>query len=1519
MSLLKDKNPSVLRMPNEAAVLAHHGLVRSETGVITLVPPERLHLPVQTQARARAGKNKDVDDEKEPLLTAGNTNTNASQLQEKDRQRDSAEQAAKAKRLKRIHYAAAESMKLWGAVALLTVFFPVMWQLGFTSWFDAQHLTLCNYAILCVFFLAGAGSRYEQILANTVVNIAGTCFACFLGICWALIILKAFPRDVKLANLPREDHIIVEDGWDPLIRGYDAEGNPQYRIIQEAQLPDFTTHLWMFVFVFLGTLFVFQFMQNHKYFGRWKRPVGVCISAWTMIMFGVIGRHQRDDTALEQGARRNAMLRLLRDGMKELKVDPPEYEKDLTFSAEAQMGAPKGVNKITAGTWLKEKMKLDLDALIKDSQWNLERIGQEHSASLLVSVLQRSAGVFVGLVFGVLFALLLPNIFPKLLPLRKAKDEVLANTRQAVVGSFDVLLTGFRKYSNEQDYRQKLLDGVYLLEIGGKNSNCGEINGRAAAASACSTSSGEEDEQQNMPKASPVRRLATRDLMGHEDDEEHDAMLEDEGVAMVAEIKLRSAASALDRRGVGDEDEHFSEDGRPDDPLTKLQRLNLLGRTTTQVKLDPEEQLKDAESHQIVRSISVRHAAGTILAAPGVPAVERMSAAVDVFNRPIGTPPRVSQQLYQRTSIKIDHGAAKKPSPRVSHNDAEDDVGRNGKSGGARGTVSTAAGASPGPGAADEPNVLESATQDDDMSKLKLELFPFRTASSNHEPLPTSAAITVSLSTEKGNLHQLSEQEMLNAKRRLSTSTQVSTTARSRAELRQLFQSVVRKIIIRRRVLRDLETLASIDGKQAEWQAAIALKFYETNNIWAESQTLKQIVQDSVVPGALLRWLPGMDRASKGYVTCLSNLQQWVSLSNFWRFRFTRTATSLSPKENLPIPMADLTEIVERLQETLAALLDPKMHVLLNDGVGAERERMAAELSADHARAEQGSAVGTLADVQDAAGLGQTTPTNVDHSPVRIDADKAFDQGVGSPRGAAANDTDAVLTTRAVDDLEANHTESQSSSLQKQEGFFASPASTKNRSVENQKKQKASPLTKGVRKLQARIVHKISELRTVSGREREQLILQRFLTERNLDCAGETQQPDAKEQGAGDEDQQKTLDLPLKDDRLAMYMYAQLHNFDRLCSDFEALAGLLNHWRDDIFPQILARDRFQAICKARQAAISGHTTRRRRGLAGLDEDDDDVRGSRCSSGGRSEDGSSVDEGKDAMKQKDLDGIMGGGLGNEPDEAVAAALVTTSSAGTRVRSASGPITGTPAKEPAAGPESQEDGDGPTAATFTRAGSGRFLRRSLGSAFGAQLESPFETEDLNEGSGGQHNPYKFGSLHVDGHGKTVQLPAEQSLLLTTDTRKTRHAFGLLPTLSSVGLNINNGGHDGGGQPGNSGTASGATGSGAPHQTETPKAQTASQIHGLFRRKNCDTYRSSAKVAHEGRRNSMASSVDCQVAYSWRFTHFLGSLSYLLEDWSAFAEELLKLLLPRNWALVRSYKKRLIRCRLNALDWK
>ncbi|CAD7950358.1 unnamed protein product [Amoebophrya sp. A120] len=53
--------------------------------------------------------------------------------------------------------------------------------------------------------------------------------------------------------------------------------------------------------------------------------------------------------------------------------------------------------------------------------------------------------------------------------------------------------------------------------------------------------------------------------------------------------------------------------------------------------------------------------------------------------------------------------------------------------------------------------------------------------------------------------------------------------------------------------------------------------------------------------------------------------------------------------------------------------------------------------------------------------------------------------------------------------------------------------------------------------------------------------------------------------------------------------------------------------------------------------------------------------------------------------------------------------------------------------------------------------------------------------------------------------------------------------------------------------------------------------------------------------------------KVEYSWEFTHFLGSMSYLHEEWTLFTLHLTQLLLPRDWETVRDVKLRLEKCRV------
>ncbi|CAD7928789.1 unnamed protein product [Amoebophrya sp. A120] len=108
--------------------------------------------------------------------------------------------------------------------------------------------------------------------------------------------------------------------------------------------------------------------------------------------------------------------------------------------------------------------------------------------------------------------------------------------------------------------------------------------------------------------------------------------------------------------------------------------------------------------------------------------------------------------------------------------------------------------------------------------------------------------------------------------------------------------------------------------------------------MWQDQQILQELVNGGTCLGGLLRWIPGMHQAGKGRVTCLSKLHHWIKLLGYWRCRFNRTATNLSPKENLYIPMEDLTGIVSRMADAFASLMDFQIQNLLDAGAKKEVE-----------------------------------------------------------------------------------------------------------------------------------------------------------------------------------------------------------------------------------------------------------------------------------------------------------------------------------------------------------------------------------------------------------------------------------------------------------------------------------------------------------------------------------------------------------------------------------------------------
>ncbi|CAD7925197.1 unnamed protein product, partial [Amoebophrya sp. A25] len=58
---------------------------------------------------------------------------------------------------------------------------------------------------------------------------------------------------------------------------------------------------------------------------------------------------------------------------------------------------------------------------------------------------------------------------------------------------------------------------------------------------------------------------------------------------------------------------------------------------------------------------------------------------------------------------------------------------------------------------------------------------------------------------------------------------------------------------------------------------------------------------------------------------------------------------------------------------------------------------------------------------------------------------------------------------------------------------------------------------------------------------------------------------------------------PAENEELSVYLHTVMTNFETVCASFEALQDLLDNWRLEILPQVVARDRFTAMCKAKRA------------------------------------------------------------------------------------------------------------------------------------------------------------------------------------------------------------------------------------------------------------------------------------------------------------------------------------------------
>lgn len=249
-----------------------------------------------------------------------------------------------------------ETVKLWGAVVLVLA-------LCMRFWWDADGANYCTWSILCVYFLAGASTRLEQIFSNTVVNFFGTVMAVVFTVFYACMIVYllpsgdaafcgdkgVYPDAAAILGLPPgtklppardfPDHEKFDDwlkqkfkedrgiDWSPNRSPDGSGGNtvqhwpPVFSFdksqwdsgdfegpARPSRVANLTAHTVMFAVFFLlaiGGLELFKHTTKHPVL---KKPVSVIMASITMIMIGMLTAHEGEIKALLAKASNNSFL-----------------------------------------------------------------------------------------------------------------------------------------------------------------------------------------------------------------------------------------------------------------------------------------------------------------------------------------------------------------------------------------------------------------------------------------------------------------------------------------------------------------------------------------------------------------------------------------------------------------------------------------------------------------------------------------------------------------------------------------------------------------------------------------------------------------------------------------------------------------------------------------------------------------------------------------------------------------------------------------------------------------------------------------------------------------------------------------------------------------------------------------------------------------------------------------------------------------------------------------------------------
>eukprot|EP00392_Amoebophrya_sp_AT5.2_P008331 g8352.t1 len=432
----------------------------------------------------------------------------------------------------RLVRAVVEAIRLWAPVMLLVKLMVIVYLAGYreSTFGSANIANMLGWSVLSVLFLTGMGSSIltDELLSSLLVVLLGVVASLVIGCAYASVVFFALPAAevgtgaTATSTLPSYPaHVVFFAlAFPTAVIGLCEFGN-QYISGQRFRRP---------VALTLSTIttVVFTMLVNHlsavekvdmiaktdaKLLETWEVLVekhGLVKGELSAAAAESAGLGQEDselepgrageaaeDNAASKGSGKFQFL-----GKKHITSDPDgedhvihsdkakanKPEPDEEAGAEDGTRAGNGEQKNHASTpgrqeegrGTEDPHQNELETLLRSlykGEKHIDRVVNDTWRAAYMLVLRRAAAMLIGVFTAVLTAFLLSKIFPAVVQLKRARTAVLDSSQFVVRGSFDVLLLHLRAYTNEQEYRRKLLGGSGSgdeLDEAGERSSCSD-------------------------------------------------------------------------------------------------------------------------------------------------------------------------------------------------------------------------------------------------------------------------------------------------------------------------------------------------------------------------------------------------------------------------------------------------------------------------------------------------------------------------------------------------------------------------------------------------------------------------------------------------------------------------------------------------------------------------------------------------------------------------------------------------------------------------------------------------------------------------------------------------------------------------------------------------------------------------------------------------------------------------------------------------------------------------------------